>query len=153
MKKLSGNTITNIVAAILLLASLIIVEVAFNTSQGWFDTNSNPVIIVLAVLGILFLIVSAGLDMRANSADNGIVSLVKIFLSVGACVCAGIIFGLVMGAIATELAYTFFSDFNKGTPKEYFMPTACTQAIVGMVLTIVTIITTAAANAFSEKKG
>lgn len=152
MKKMSGNTIVNIAAAILLLASLIVVEVSFKTAQDWFDTNNNGIIIVLAVLGIVFLLVIAGLNITGTGAESRVVSLIKVFLSAGACACAGVIFGLVMGAVATEFAYTFFSDFNKGTPKEYFMPAACTQAVAGMVLSIITIIAASAANAFDSRK-
>ena len=62
------------------------------------------------------------------------------------------IFGLTMGAIATEFAYTFFSNFNQGTAKEYFMPTACTEAAIGMVLSVVTVLVAAIANAFNEQR-
>lgn len=152
MKKMSGNTIVNIAAAVLLLISLIVVEVSFQTSQGWFDTNNNPMIIALAVLGILLLLVIAALNLLGIGAESRAVSLLKMFLSAGACACAGVIFGLVLGAIATEFAYTFLSDFNDGTPKEYFMPTACTQAAAGMILSVTAILAAAAANAFDEQK-
>lgn len=152
MKKMSGNTIVNIAAAVLLLIALIVVEVSFQTSQGWFDTNNNPMIIVLAVLGILFLLVIVVLNFVGAEVENSAVSLLKMFLSAGACACAGVIFGLVLGAIATEFAYTFFSDFNKGTPKEFFMPTACIQAVAGMVLSVITILAASAANAFDGQK-
>lgn len=152
MKKMSGNTIVNIAAAVLLLIALIVVEVSFQTSQGWFDTNNNPMIIVLAVLGILFLLVIVVLNLLGAGTENSAVSLLKMFLSAGACVCAGVIFGLVLGAIATEFAYTFFSDFNKGTPKEFFMPTACIQAVAGLVLSVITILAASAANVFDGQK-
>lgn len=152
MKKMSGNTIVNIAAAVLLLISLIVVEVSFQTSQGWFDTNNNPVIIALAVLGILLLLVIAALNLLGIGAESRAVSLLRMFLSAGACACAGVIFGLVLGAIATEFAYTFLSDFNDGTPKEHFMPTACTQAAAGMILSVTAILAAAAANAFDEQK-
>lgn len=152
MKKMSGNTIVNIAASILLLVSLIVVEVSFQTSQGWFDTNNNPLIIALAVLGIVLLLAIAVLNLTGVGAESRAVSVLKMLCSAGACACAGVIFGLVLGAIATEFAYTFFSDFNDGTPKEYFMPTACTQAVVGMVLSVITILAAAAANAFDGQK-
>lgn len=152
MKKMSVNTIVNLVAAIVLVVSLIMIEVSFGTAQGWFDTNYNPLILFLAILGILLLLAVAGLNIAGIGKENGVVSLLKLFFSVGACACAGVIFGLVMGAIATEFAYTFFSDFNKGTPKEHFMPAACTQAVLGMILCLVTIVAAAAANAFDEQR-
>ena len=152
MKKVSGNTIVNIAAAILLLITLIVVEVSFQTAQGWFDESNHTAILILGIAGILLLLAAVVLNMTGIGSGSAGISVLKMLLSVGACVCAGVIFGLVMGAIATEFAYTFFSDFNKGTAKEYFMPTACTQAVTGMVLSVVTIIAAAAANAFTEKK-
>ena len=152
MKKLSGNTIVNIVAAVLLLISLIIVQISFKTAQGWFDTGNNEIIIVLAVLGIAFFLAIVVLNITGAGAESKGVSLLKMFLSAGACACAGVVFGLVLGAIATEFAYTFLSDFNKGTAKANFMPAACKQAAAGMVLSVAAIIAAAAANAFNEQK-
>ena len=152
MKKLSGNTIVNIIAAVLLLVTLILVEVSFQTAQGWFDTNYNPLLIALAVLGIVLLVLIAGLNITGTGADSKVVSNVKMLASAGACACAGMIFGLTMGAIATEFAYTFFSNFNQGTAKEYFMPTACTEAAIGMVLAVVTVLVAAITNAFNEQR-
>lgn len=152
MKKVSGNTIVNIAAAILLLVTLIVVEISFQTAQGWFDESNHTAILILGIAGILLLLAAAVLNMTGIESGSAGMSVLKLFLSVGACICAGVIFGLVMGAIATEFAYTFFSDFNKGTAKEYFMPTACMQAVAGMALSVVTIIAAAAANAFTGKK-
>ncbi len=152
MKKMSGNTIANIVAAVLMLITLIVVEVSFQTAQGWFDMNSNPIIIALAVIGIVLLLAIAVLNITGIGGDGIAVSALKTVFSAGACACAGVIVGLVLGAIATEFAYTFLSDFNKGTPKEYFMPTACIQAVAGMAISFVTILAAAAANAFDAKK-
>lgn len=153
MKKLSVNTIINIVAAVLLLASLIVVEVSFKTAQGWFDTNDNILIIVLSIIGMVLLMSIAVLNITGIGADSKAISILKTFFSASACACAGVIFGLVMGAIATEFAFTFFSDFNDGTPKEHFMPAACMQAVTGMVLSIVVIFTASVANVFDERKG
>lgn len=152
MKKLSGNSVVNIIAALLLLVCIIVVEVSFQTAQGWFDTNNNLFIILLAVVGIVLLLANVVINILQIGKENPAVSIIKFVFSLGACVCAGIIFGLVLGAIATEFAYTFLSDFNEGTAKEYFMPTACTQAVAGMVLSVVTIVAAAAANAFNEYK-
>lgn len=152
MKKLSGNTIVNMIAAALLLVTLILVEVSFQTAQGWFDTNYNPLLIALAIIGIVLLVVIAGLNISGIGANSKAISIVKMLLSVGACACAGMLFGLTLGAIATEFAYTFLSNFNQGTAKEAFMPTACIQAAVGMVLSVITIIVAAVANAFNDKK-
>ena len=149
MKKLSGNTIVNIVAAVLMLISLIIVQISFKTAQGWFDTGNNEIIIVL---GIAFFLAIVVLNITGAGAEIKGVSLLKMFLSAGACACAGVVFGLVLGAIATEFAYTFLSDFNKGTAKANFMPAACKQAAAGMVLSVAAIIAAAAANAFNEQK-
>lgn len=66
MKKLSGNTIVNMIAAVLLLVTLILVEVSFQTAQGWFDTNYNPLLIALAVLGIVLLVLIAGLNITGT---------------------------------------------------------------------------------------
>lgn len=152
MKKLSGNTIVNIIAAVLLLATLILVEISFQTAQGWFDTNYNPLLIVLAIAGIVFLLVIVGMNLKGIGTENKAVSILKLLLSAGTCACAGMIFGLTMGAIVTEFAYTFFSNFNQGTAKEIFMPTACTEAAIGMILSVVTVIVAAVANAFNEQK-
>lgn len=153
MKKMSGNTIVNIMAAVLMVISLIVVQISFKTAQGWFDTGNNTIIIVLAVLGIALLLVIAILNVAGIGAESKGISLLKMFLSTGVCACAGIIFGLVLGAIATEFAYTFLSDFNKGTAKANFMPAACTQAVAGMVISVIAMIAAAAANAFNEQKG
>lgn len=153
MKKMSGNAIVNIVAAVLMLISLIVVQISFKTAQGWFDTGNNRYIILLAVLGMALVLVNAILNIGGIGRESKVVSLLKMFFSVGACACAGIIVGLVLGAIATEFAYTFLSDFNKGTAKANFMPTACTQAVAGIVLSVVAMIAAAVANAFNEQRG
>lgn len=152
MKKMSGNIVMNIIAAILLFITLIVVEISFQTAQGWFDTNYNPAIIALAVGGIIFLLAIVALNITGVGRDSQLISLLKTLLSAGACACAGVIVGLVLGAIATEFAYTFLSNFNQGTAKEAFMPTACTQAVAGMVISVVTILVAAAANIFDAKK-
>ena len=152
MKKLSGNTIVNVIAAVLLAVTVVLIEVSFQTAQGWFDTNYNPLLIVLAIAGIVFLLVIVEMNLKGIGAENKAVSILKLLLSAGACACAGMIFGLTMGAIATEFAYTFFSNFNQGTAKEAFMPTACTEAAIGMILSVVTVIVAAVANAFNEQK-
>lgn len=152
MKKMSGNSIANIVAAVLMLIALIVVEVSFQTAQGWFDTNNNPVIIALAVIGIVLLLAITALNISGVGGDGMTVSVLKTFFTAGACACAGVMVGLVLGDIVTEFAFTFFSNFNQGTAKEYFMPTACMQAVAGMVLCIITILAAAAANAFDAKK-
>ncbi len=152
MKKMSGNTVMNIIAAILLLVTLIVVEISFQTAQGWFDTNYNPAIIALAVGGIILLLAIAALNITGAGGDSQAVSLLRTLFSAGACACAGVIVGLVLGAIATEFAYTFLSNFNQGTVKEAFMPTACIQAVVGMVISVVTILAAAVANIFDAKK-
>lgn len=149
---MSGNTVMNIIAAFLMLITLIVVEISFRTAKGWFDTNSNPAIIALAVGGILLLLAIAVLNITGAGGDSKAVSLIKTLFSAGACACAGVIVGLVLGAIATEFAYTFFSNFNQGTAKEAFMPTACIQAVAGMVISVVTILAAAAANMFDAKK-
>ena len=146
MKKLSVNTILNLIAAAIMMVSLVVIEISFHTAQGWFDTNKNPMVIGLAVVGILLLGAVIVLNILGCGAGNKVLSVIKTLCSAGACACAGVIFGLVLGAIATEFAYTFFSDFNKGTVKESFMPRACTQAVAGMVLAVVSIIAGAAAN-------
>ena len=102
MKKMSGNTVMNIIAAILLLVTLIVVEISFQTAQGWFDTNYNPAIIALAVGGIILLLAIAALNITGAGGDSQVVSLLKTLFSAGACACAGVIVGLVLGAIATE---------------------------------------------------
>ena len=152
MKKMSGNTVMNIIAAILLLVTLIVVEISFQTAQGWFDTNYNPAIIALAVGGIILLLAIAALNITGAGGDSQAVSLLRTLFSAGACACAGVIVGLVLGVIATEFAYTFLSNFNQGTAKEAFMPTACIQAVAGMVISVVTILAAAAANIFDAKK-
>ena len=152
MKKMSGTTVMNIIAAILLLVTLIVVEISFQTAQGWFDTNYNPAIIALAVGGIILLLAIAALNITGAGGDSQVVSLLKTLFSAGACICAGVIVGLVLGAIATEFAYTFLSNFNQGTVKEAFMPTACIQAVAGIVISVVTILAAAAANIFDAKK-
>lgn len=148
MKKMSANTLVNIIAAVLLLVTLIVVEISFQTAQGWFDTNYNPLIIGLAIGGMVLLLAIAALNMTGAGGESQAVSLLRTLLSAGACACAGVIVGLVLGAIATEFAYTFFSNFNEGTAKEAFMPTACVQAVVGMVISIVSILVAAVANVF-----
>ena len=70
MKKLSGNTIVNIVAAVLMLISLIIVQISFKTAQGWFDTGNNEIIIVLAVLGIAFFLAIVVLNIKRAGAES-----------------------------------------------------------------------------------
>ena len=152
MKKISMNSVLNILAAVLLAVSLIVIEVSFQTAQGWFDTNKNPLLMVLAVGGILLLAAVTALNILGTGGENKVISVAKTVCSAGACACAGVVFGLVLGAIATEFAYTFFSDFNKGTVKEYFMPQACTQAIAGMVLAVVAMIAAIAANGFEPRK-
>ena len=152
MKKLSGNTIVNVIAAVLLLVTLILVEISFKTAQGWIDTNYNPLLIALAILGIVLLVAIAGLNIGGIGAESKVISIVKMLLSAGACACAGVILGLTLGAIATEFSYTFLSNFNQGTVKEAFMPTACIQAVVGMALSVITIIVAAVANTFNDKK-
>lgn len=142
----------NIIAAILMLITLAVVEISFQTAKGWFDTNYNPVIIALAVGGILLLLAIAALNITGAGGNSQVILLIKTLLSAGACACAGVIVGLVLGAIATEFAYTFFSNFNQGTAKEAFMPTACIQAVTGMVISVVTILAAAAANMFDAKK-
>lgn len=151
MKKISGNSVMNIIAAVLLLVTLIVVEVSFQTAQGWFDTNYNPAIIALAIGGIVLLLAIAVLNITGIGSSSQAVSLLKAVFSAGACACAGVIVGLVLGAIATEFAYTFLSNFNQGTAKEAFMPTACIQAVAGMIISIVTILAAAAANAFATE--
>lgn len=148
MKKMSANTLVNIIAAVLLLVTLIVVEISFQTAQGWFDTNYNPLIIGLAIGGMVLLLAIAALNMTGAGGESQAVSLLRTLLSAGACACAGVIVGLVLGAIATEFAYTFFSNFNEGTAKEAFMPTACVQAVVGMVISIVSILVASIANVF-----
>lgn len=152
MKKLSVNSILNVLAAVLLLVSLIVIEISFHTAQGWFDTNKNPVLISLAAVGILLLGAVIVINILGVGSENKVLSVIKTVFSAGACACAGVIFGLVLGAIATEFAYTFFSDFNKGTVKEYFMPQACTQAVAGMILSVAAIAAAAAANGFEARK-
>lgn len=152
MKKLSVNTILNILAAVGMLVSLIVIEISFHTAQGWFDTNKNPMLIGLAAAGILLLGAVIVLNTLGIGSENKLLAIIKTVFSAGACACAGVVFGLVLGAIATEFAYTFFSDFNKGTVKEYFMPQACTQAVVGMVLAVAAIAAAAAANGFEARK-
>lgn len=152
MKKLSVNSILNVIAAVLLLVSLIVIEISFHTAQGWFDTNKNPVLISLAAVGILLLGAVIVINILGVGSENKVLSVIKTVFSAGACACAGVIFGLVLGAIATEFAYTFFSDFNKGTVKEYFMPQACTQAVAGMILSVAAIAAAAAANGFEARK-
>lgn len=142
----------NVLAAVLLLVSLIVIEISFHTAQGWFDTNKNPVLISLAAVGILLLGAVIVINILGVGSENKVLSVIKTVFSAGACACAGVIFGLVLGAIATEFAYTFFSDFNKGTVKEYFMPQACTQAVAGMILSVAAIAAAAAANGFEARK-
>lgn len=152
MKKISSNTIANIIAAGLMLITLIVVEISFQTSQGWFDLSNNPAIIALAIVGILLLLVIVVLNITGIGKDQKWVNPLKILCSTGACACAGVIVGLVIGAIATEFAFTFLSNFNEGTVKEHFMPTACIQAVVGIVISVLTILAAAIANAFDTKK-
>lgn len=152
MKKMSVNTIVNIVAAALLLVGLIVVEISFRTAQGWFDTNYNAAIIALAVGGAVLLLLIAALNITGRGMEGPGASLLRTLLSGGACACAGVIVGLVLGAIATEFAYTYFSNFNQGTAKEAFIPTACMQAVAGMIIAVVTILMAAIANIFDVQR-
>lgn len=141
MKIKRADSIFSIVAAVIMLASLIITEVSFQTAQGWFDDEAvNVYIIALAVLSMGLMIGYLVITIRGIKAKNNLFKVIKDVLAAAGAACMGVIAGLTIGAIATEFAYTFLSDFNTGTAKAEFMPTACIQAGVGIVLALVAIL-------------
>ncbi len=152
MRNVSAKVITSCLAALIFLAAFIFIEVSFQTAQGWFDSYMHPWIIGLSILGIALLICVALLTFLGVGSGSSMMTLAKTIAVAGACTCAGLIFGMTLGAIATEFAYTFLSNFNQGTAKEAFMPTACKQAIVGMILSVISIIAAAISNAFDAKQ-
>lgn len=152
MKKLNAESFTGFLAAVVMIVSLAVTEISFRTAQGWFD--NKPVdgqIIGLSVLAIALMIVYGIVTMLKIKEDCAWMKIGKDVAAAAAGVCMGVVAGLVIGAIATEVAYTFFSDFNAGTVKATFMPTACTQAIVGIVLALVSILVVAIDGAFRKK--
>lgn len=137
MKKLGASLYVSAVAIVLAVVSLIMFRVAMGTSQGYFDAGYSGITTTLIVLAVVFIAASAGAALL--KAGGAILQVVQTVLSVGACLCLGYAVGCVIGAIATEFAYTYFSNFNVGTIKETFIPGACTQAIVSIVCSIAAI--------------
>jgi hypothetical protein len=151
--KLNANAVLSFCAAVLAIVTLIIVEVSFTTAQGWFDSDMvNGGIIALAIVAAILAAANGVISLLGLFEDNLVAKIIKNVALVGACLCLGFIVGLTLQAIATEFAYTFFSEFNIGTVKESFMPTACIQAVVGIVFAVVTLLVTGTTAAFERKK-
>lgn len=152
-KKIGIGSILSIASAALFIVALILFEVSMGTAQGYFDGNQNGAFIALLLIAVVCGIGSAVLKfIEIPALAQKTQEMLAFILAVVACLCGGYAIGLVIGAIATEFAYTYFSDFNVGTIKEQFIPTALTQALASIVLLIVSIIVSAVANAFGERK-
>lgn len=148
MKKLSITTCIGLVAALVALVALILFEVSVSTAQGYFDDAYNPLIIALFIGAIVLSLASVALSLFAETTP--ILAIVKEVLCIGACLCLGFTVGQIIGAIATEFAYTYFSSFNVGTVKEAFMPTACMQALTAVILSLISILGLAIARIFQK---
>lgn len=151
MKKLSADSIMSFVVAVLIAVSLAVTEISFHTAQGWFDDeNVNSFIILLAILAAILMIAYGIITTYGIKEDSSVNKIGKDIMAAGAAACMGIVAGMIISAIATEFAYTFLSDFNAGTAKAEFMPGACIQATVGIVLALVTVLAIAINGIFKK---
>ncbi len=151
-KSVVGTVIAGL-TSVLALVSLIVFEVSIKTAQGYFDDAQNGGIIALLIVAAVFGLFSMLLRivevtvLSAKAQD-----MLGYILLAATALCLGFAIGMIVGAIATEFAFTYFSDFNIGTQKEYFIPAALTQAIVAVVMAIVAIVSATVANAFDIRK-
>lgn len=147
------GTVFTCLATVLAIIALIVFEVSIKTAQGYFDDAQNGGIIALFIVAIVFGLGSTVLRMIDVPAfSKKLQDMLGYVLLVISVLCLGYAIGMIVGAIATEFAYTYFSDFNIGTIKENFIPTALTQAITASAMTIVAILLATVANAFDIRK-
>ena len=151
-KKQTGNGIwVSVASLIMAIASLVIYNISVASAKGYFSDNYDQMISTLSILSIAFIALSCLISLpKAKGTTAKVMNTVKTILTVATCLCLGYVVGCIVGAIANEFAFTYFSDFNIGTVKENFIPGALTQAMIAIVLAILAIIVNEASNLFKK---